>query len=136
MPARLPTACAQPGCPNLTRQRFCNEHRREASKQADKHRSNANQRGYTSRWARARRLFLLRPENAACAVCGLPATCVDHVVPHKGNSRIFWDERNWQALCAHCHAVKTAREDGGYGRRVQEASAAGYPRCDELAYGP
>ncbi|WP_289184903.1 HNH endonuclease [uncultured Parasutterella sp.] len=28
---------------------------------------------------------------------------------------MFWDESNWQALCKHCHDVKTAKEDGGFG---------------------
>jgi 5-methylcytosine-specific restriction protein A len=33
---------------------------------------------------------------------------VDHVIPHKGDRALFWDEaNNWQALCARCHALKT-----------------------------
>jgi len=28
-----------------------------------------------------------------------PATDVDHVIPHRGNRSLFWDEENWQALC-------------------------------------
>ena len=45
-----------------------------------------------------------------------PATLTDHVVPHRGDPRLFWDEGNWQALCGTCHAIKTAREDGGRAR--------------------
>jgi 5-methylcytosine-specific restriction protein A len=37
------------------------------------------------------------------------ATDVDHVIPHRGNERLFWDEGNWQALCHECHSAKTAR---------------------------
>jgi 5-methylcytosine-specific restriction endonuclease McrA len=28
---------------------------------------------------------------------------VDHVRPHRGNSRLFWDNRNLQTLTKHCH---------------------------------
>lgn len=37
-----------------------------------------------------------------------PATDVDHVIPHRGNERLFWNEQNWQALCYECHSQKTA----------------------------
>jgi 5-methylcytosine-specific restriction protein A len=79
----------------------------------------ARQRGYDARWEKARKTFL--QANPLCVGCQLtgryvPATCVDHVVPHKGDQGLFWDESNWQALCKHCHDVKTATEDGGYGR--------------------
>lgn len=36
------------------------------------------------------------------------ATVVDHVVPHRSDTTLFWDEHgNWQSLCAACHARKT-----------------------------
>jgi 5-methylcytosine-specific restriction protein A len=38
------------------------------------------------------------------------ATVVDHIVPHRGDQRLFWDEANWAALCKPCHDAKTARE--------------------------
>jgi predicted kinase len=40
---------------------------------------------------------------------------VDHIIPHKGDYELFWDEGNWQTLCKRCHDVKTATEDGGFG---------------------
>jgi 5-methylcytosine-specific restriction protein A len=39
-----------------------------------------------------------------------PATVVDHVVPHRGDERLFWDKGNWQGLCKRCHDAKTACE--------------------------
>jgi 5-methylcytosine-specific restriction enzyme A len=45
-----------------------------------------------------------------CAELGIvtDATQVDHVVPHRGNDDLFWDEQgNWQALCATCGARKS-----------------------------
>jgi hypothetical protein len=33
---------------------------------------------------------------------------VDHVVPHRGDQRLFWDAaRNWQSLCRSCGAAKS-----------------------------
>jgi 5-methylcytosine-specific restriction protein A len=50
---------------------------------------------------------------------------VDHIVPHKGDMRLFWDPRNHQGLCERCHNSKTAREDGGFGHK--QAPAASRP---------
>jgi 5-methylcytosine-specific restriction protein A len=82
----------------------------------------AYQRGYTKQWdARAKRFREIyyfcgmRPNSqppvmSRCADLGLkePATQTDHVVPHRGNQDLFWDEQgNWQALCASCGARKS-----------------------------
>ena len=40
-----------------------------------------------------------------------PATLVDHVIPHRGNEALFWDESNWQSMCDACHSRKTATEE-------------------------
>jgi 5-methylcytosine-specific restriction protein A len=38
------------------------------------------------------------------------ATEVDHIIPHKGDMKLFWDSDNWQGLCKSCHSKKTAKE--------------------------
>lgn len=40
-----------------------------------------------------------------CAAEGkvVAANVVDHIVPHKGDEKLFWDEDNWQALCPPHH---------------------------------
>ncbi len=43
--------------------------------------------------------------------CSTVASVVDHVVPHRGNDRLFWDRSNWQSLCVSCHNTKTRREN-------------------------
>lgn len=63
-------------------------------------------RGYGYQWQKQRLKFL--QEHPLCAMCStdyLPvsADVVDHITPHKGNRDLFWDKRNWQALCYHCH---------------------------------
>ena len=47
------------------------------------------------------------------------ATDVDHIVPHRGDARLLYDENNLQSLCKSCHSRKTATEDGGFGNRLE-----------------
>ena len=63
---------------------------------------------YTYRWQQARLRFL--QEHPLCAMClkrSPPiieaADTVDHVVPHKGDEALFWEESNWQAVSKRCH---------------------------------
>jgi 5-methylcytosine-specific restriction enzyme A len=79
----------------------------------DLQRPSATRRGYGPRWRRARQAFLARhPLCVMCAAAGRleSATVVDHIVPHRGDTRLFWNKANWQSLCGRCHASKTARE--------------------------
>ena len=51
-------------------------------------------------------------KNPLCAKCRengklTPATIVDHIIPHRGDMKLFWDKRNWQPLCKDCHDHKT-----------------------------
>jgi 5-methylcytosine-specific restriction protein A len=54
----------------------------------------------------------------ACKLRGklVPATDVDHI---DGDVRNMADE-NLQPLCHSCHSEKTAREDGGLGRKRKD----------------
>lgn len=36
------------------------------------------------------------------------STVADHIVPHKGNERLFFDFTNLQGLCKSCHDQKTS----------------------------
>ncbi len=115
--------CGFPGCPILVdpAHRRCEKHRVQERKEADQRRGSAARRGYDAGWRAARRRYLiLHPLCVECERVGrlTAAAVVDHVVPHKGNASLFWDETNWQALCEHHHAVKTAAEDGGFGNRL------------------
>lgn len=40
-----------------------------------------------------------------------PANVVDHVIPHRGNTALFWDRSNWQSLCEHCHNAHKQRQE-------------------------
>jgi 5-methylcytosine-specific restriction enzyme A len=89
----------------------------EVKQELDRQRPSAARRGYGPRWRRARAAYLARhPLCVRCKAVGrlAPAAVVDHVVPHRGDQRLFWDTSNWQGLCKPCHDAKTAR-DGRWG---------------------
>jgi 5-methylcytosine-specific restriction protein A len=85
----------------------------EVKRALDRARPSAARRGYGPRWRRARAAYLvLNPLCVRCQAAGYirSSTVVDHVVPHRGDKRLFWDEANWAPLCKPCHDAKTARE--------------------------
>ena len=105
MPRKPSRPCRHPGCPNLADSGvYCDEHR------VLYQRESAGERGYDSKWRTARQRYLRRfPLCAECLRKGKlsPATVVDHIIPHRGNERLFWDQGNWQPLCKRCHDRKT-----------------------------
>lgn len=71
-------------------------------------------RGYDSKWRKARCRYL--KAYPLCKLCEsqgklVKATVVDHMIPHRGDEQLFWDESNWQSLCKSCHDHKTMTED-------------------------
>lgn len=104
--------CKHPGCAALIPhgQMYCEEHKPLHTKD----RAHAAERGYGAKWQRERRKFL--ESNPFCVKCYeeghiTMATVVDHIVPHRGDQKLFWDRSNWQPLCEHHHNVKTMTED-------------------------
>ena len=86
----------------------------------------ATQRLYkTKRWQRLRaRQLKLHP------YCQCPhhkgqkvlANVVDHIKPHRGDPRLFWNPANLQSMTKHCHdKYKQSQERGG----------AGFQGCNE-----
>ena len=39
-----------------------------------------------------------------------PAAVIDHIRPHRGNDKLFWDRNNLQPLCVCCHGSKSQHE--------------------------
>jgi len=86
-------------------------------------RPSASRRGYNARWQRARAYQLkIEPLCRLCKNKGITklAKVVDHIIPHKGNYALMWDNSNFQSLCTPCHNTKTATEDGGFGHKVKK----------------
>ncbi|ALN73584.1 HNH endonuclease signature motif containing protein [Aureimonas sp. AU20] len=88
---------------------------RERKARHDASRPSAAARGYDGKWRMARLAYLAI--HRTCRMCDEPATVVDHIIPHRGDfskGGLFWNRRNWQPLCAHCHnSKKQAAEKGG-----------------------
>lgn len=112
MPYRPKTPCHHPGCPELVEagRLYCEKHlplHLEVTRPAAK-------RGYNRRWQKVRKSYLeAHPLCVQCAKQGkyVRATVVDHIIPHRGDQKLFWDQNNWQSLCKSCHDKKTLTED-------------------------
>ena len=68
---------------------------------------------YPRSWRKARIAFLAKHPscvNIGQRGCKGTATCVDHIIDHHKNMELYWDRKNWQPMCQHCHSVKTANE--------------------------
>ena len=78
--------CEFNGCGELAEKgcHYCKKHMEQVRKQRTLVRNICRktpyERGYDSRWAKARKIFLA--QHPLCAVCGAPATDVDHIIPH------------------------------------------------------
>lgn len=110
MPMKPKKPCRHPGCPRLTAGLYCGEHEKLHSRE----RMTSSGRGYDSSWRRARKRYLkAHPLCVRCQKQGklVKATVVDHIVPHRGDEKLFRDVFNWQALCKNCHDRKTMTED-------------------------
>ena len=91
----------------------------ERKRDHDQRRPSFQQRGYDARWTKARATFLRQhPWCVMCMRAGqyLRATVVDHIVPHRGDPKLFWDEANWQPLCKRHHDGDKQREERGSAR--------------------
>ena len=111
--------CTVPGCAQFAGPRGkCLVH----AQQAEQHRGTARERGYSRTWEAKARAFKDKYPLCGHRPNGVPpvmsqcydqgritlAYQVDHVVPHRGNQALFWDEEhNWQSLCAACGSRKS-----------------------------
>jgi 5-methylcytosine-specific restriction protein A len=111
------------GCGVLVERGRCATHQKQQQQQADSTRGNSAERGYDSKWRKARAGWLR--SHPLCMRCDkqgqvTPASVVDHIVAHRGDMTLFWNNANWQSLCATCHNIKTATEDGGFGNKPRK----------------
>jgi hypothetical protein len=83
--------------------------------------------GYGNRWLRARARWL--NDHPLCVFderrgLYVIANVVDHIIPHRGDQVLFWDEDNWQSLCTYCHNSTKRRIELAQ-RRLDELAALG-----------
>lgn len=117
MPYGPPSPCTYPGCNKLVqRGSRCADH--PYDKKPHGRNPDIDKLYNSNRWRMGRLHFLTR--NPLCVECSKngraePAKVVDHIQPHKGDSELFYNSQNWQALCKPCHDRKTATKDGAFG---------------------
>lgn len=119
MPSRAPRVCGHCGgvhqsgvrCPKTVAMD------RERKARFDATRPSSRERGYNAEWQKARADYL--KVYSSCVRCGSAATVVDHVTPHKGDDRLFWNRANWQALCTPCHSGAKQSEERRQQKKVQ-----------------
>ncbi len=116
MPNKPLKPCKYPGCPELVTSGYCAAHEQMRGYDRDPKR----QRLYSTAWKKRRLNHLAKyPWCEECLSKGIytEATDVHHVIPHRGDVKIFWSSP-LQSLCHACHSRITATEGKG-GSKVQ-----------------
>lgn len=132
MSVRAPVNCNCGPCrtPALPGSAYCQQHQKppEQRVEAAQHERNRTRKEpwrkwyHTAHWKRLRTLVLAR--DPICKRCNRYAsTIADHIRAHKGVWQMFVDMTNLQGLCASCHSIKTAQEDGGFGISPKDNNA-------------
>ena len=90
------------------------------------------------KWYRSRDWWKLRSQRLKaepwcrfCRQAGVvtPAEIADHIQPHRGDKRIFFDQTNLQSLCKRCHdKTKQGIETRGYDTRLGPDGLPNDPR--------
>lgn len=109
MPTSPAGPCLVPRCPGRAVSRGrCEIH----APQQEASRPNVEVRRWysTPAWRALRQRVLA--EQPLCVTCldgrrMTVATDVDHIARHRGDTSLFWDRANLQALCHACHSAKT-----------------------------
>lgn len=117
MPRKPKRPCSYPGCPELTDDRYCEQHQSLVNKQYNKYQRNpeSNKR-YGRSWKRIRdRYIKTYPLCEECQRQGrlTPAEEVHHIIPlANGGSN---NKENLMSLCKSCHSRITAQSGDRWG---------------------
>lgn len=106
MPKKPKRPCSYPGCPNLTDERFCEQHQKQENQRYEKYdRDSAVRHRYGRAWKRIRDSYAMA--NPLCEQCLSKGKYVmteeiHHKIPlANGGSH---DRNNLIALCKECHS--------------------------------
>lgn len=69
----------------------------------------------SARWRKESKDFLKK--YPVCFICGKPSRITDHIIPHRGDVTLFWDQNNWQPMCWSCHSRKTFKENNNFNKQ-------------------
>ncbi len=106
MPHALRKPCRHSGCPELTHERFCIDHKRQAQRAQDAKRPF---RLYGDPAWRALRERVLAARST-CERCGARSRVVNHRVAVAAGGA-YLDPTNLESLCKTCHDSHTATSD-------------------------
>jgi 5-methylcytosine-specific restriction enzyme A len=125
MPSKPLRPCNKVGCHNLTRERYCEQHkqineRSERDKYYDRYKRNKKSKEFynSTEWLKVRQAALAR-DKYLCVHCLksnriTKADVVDHIIP----ITVDWCKRlsldNLQSLCHTCHNRKTTEDKRKY----------------------
>ena len=115
MPSRLKKPCSYPGCPNLTHERYCEQHKKQERQRQDEHRGSSRERGYTKTWEQVRMIKLRQdPLCEPCLEAGrvTPAKMVHHIIPISQGGAVL-DMGNLMSVCRECHDRLHSKGGGG-----------------------
>ena len=76
----------------------------------------------TKRWRALRQKILTSDPYCRMPTCHKIASVVDHIIPHRGDLTLFYDEDNLQPLCKTCHDSHKQRDERrGYSGDVDKS---------------
>lgn len=108
MPTLPNKPCGYPGCPALTRHRYCPTHAPKVQAGYDRDRGADRQFYSRPRWRRLRAMKLR--SNPICERCPAAANEVHHRIERKKRPDLAFVLSNLESLCKPCHSRETARE--------------------------
>lgn len=119
MPSLPNRPCLKVGCPASVAPGtgYCPTHAAAYNQEHSANRPVHLTQLYSSyRWRKARATYLSRhrfcvnPHGLHRSIVPVVADRIDHILRHRGDPLLFWDQSNWQSLCTPCHNRKTGEE--------------------------
>lgn len=118
MPRKPRKPCRYPGCPNLTDESYCPEHKRLVATRYNRYERTPEMKNrYNGAWPAIRRRYI--EAHPLCEMCRREGRVtaveeVHHILPLAGGGS--HDAENLMSLCKSCHSRITATEGGRWGR--------------------
>ena len=103
---------------------YCDQHQ-DRIRKSDRERGTSHERGYDAKWREAREQFLaVHPLCVDCRKRGYitPANVVDHITPHKGDKKLFWDETTGKHYASHAMTERLHLKIWAVGRISKQRS--------------
>lgn len=119
MPYRPKHPCSCPGCPELTHERYCEEHKKLTDSLYNKYgRSTEQKKRYGNNWHRTRNAYFR--EHQYCELCKrngktVQGEQVHHIIPIAEGGSNEWS--NLMTLCRSCHSRLHAERGDRWGKR-------------------